>query len=261
MTRYRERVKGMSKNHVPSARSGRKGNEKKDQLDMRITIAVTAVIVLALLCAFFVPRIVRDRRDGVLGVDHSGMVKGIQDHWLVADIGEGTNRRYIHLADIEPMEGYAIKGTGYLTDPNVRSVYFEGEGPEYSAVTAKGAYDRMAEDFRGNQDILLTQVLELGDVTEGQAGTWRTAAFWVNGTIDDMYDQDGNPVEPGVDDEGNAVYPQKYEQAAYCYVESPREGVSVLLSMVLFDREENAFMEPERMLEILMEAAGRIEYR
>ena len=253
----------MSKKHVPSMSNRNQSGGGTDAREKRVRVIVTAVIALAFLCALVIPKLVQRQKNRLVGTDSQGVVKGIQDNWLVANLGEGTNRQYSHIADIEPAEGYTLKGTGYLTDPNVRTVYFVSDTgiPEYTVTAAHGRYDQMAADFRDNQEILFTEVLGLGEVETGQAGQWHTAAFWVNGTIDDMFDEDGNAIEPTYDAEGNAVYPQKFEQAAYCYVESPVAGTSVLLSVTQFNRKENAFMDPSEILAFLTRAAQYIRYQ
>lgn len=233
--------------------------------EKRALILFAAVIVVAALCLGIVPGIVERHRLHLVGTDSAGAVKGLQDNWLVANISQSgaSARRYSHVADIYPLEGYAFRGTGYLTDPNVRTVYYESPGadiPEYTVTIAKENYAAMAEAFASSQEMLFTEIFGRSEVQAGAAAGRATAAFWVNGTIDNMYDADGNPIEPEYDAEGNAVYPQKYELAAYCYVESPQDSLSTLLSVTLFNAEDNDFPEPSALIELLTRAAEKIEY-
>ena len=238
-----------------------KGN--RTAKENRAMLIFNVLLVVALVSIFVVPRMLYNSRNHIVGTDAAGRVTGLQDNWVVIDLEDRGTKKYSHLADAEPAEGYRLRGTGYLTDENVRMIYFETDGElgEYTVMATHGAYDRRAEEFRGNQEMLLTEVLNLGAVETGQSGKWRTASFCVNGTIDDMYDAEGNAITPTEDAEGNPVYPQKYEQAVYLYLESPMSDTSVLLSMTLFNREENVFPAMEEMTALLQRAAEGIRYQ
>ena len=249
-----------SKGYRPS-KSSRKPFTAKEK---RFLVIAAAVLVIALAGVIVIPNAVQSARLHLVGTDSNGVVKGIQDNWLVANLSKSSGtRQYSHVANAQPVDGYTLKGTGYLTDPNARTVYFEAPGaeiPEYTATIANGNYAEIALNFSTSQDIVLTEVIEQGDIEQSTIAGHAASAFWVNGTIDSLYDDDGNAIDPTYDDEGNAVYPQKYQLAAYCYVESPNPGLSVLLSITMFNTEENVYPDPSTLMSLLASAAERIEF-
>ncbi len=231
--------------------------------EIRALIAMAVIFVAVVATVIFVPEFVDRAQYHIVDVDADGQIEGMSDNWLVTNLNDGGAKKYSHLGNVDPVDGYALAGTGYITDANERTIYFAAEDatiPEYTATVAKGEYDAMAASVLEGQRMVLTETLDASEVRVEQIDGINVAYCWINGTIDSMYDSEGNPIEPEYDDEGNAVYPQKYVQTAYCYVDSPIPERSVLLCATMYNEEENVFVAPDAMIELLMTASRQIHY-
>lgn len=227
-------------------------------------IIYTVIIVVVVAGFIVVPDWIEDTKNHVVGVNRDGIVKGMEDNWLVIDLGSSSSHKYSHLANIDPAEGYSFKNTDYLTDENVRMMYFssdEDSSMEYIVMGAKNSYDVQAETFMNNQGAIFAEIYDASDLIREEVSGVNTAGFWANGTINIVYDSDGNPIEPEYDEEGNPVYPQKYGFAGYCYVESPVDNHSVLISMTLYNEESNDFPDAQTVMDTLYSAAAGIHFQ
>lgn len=243
--------------------SNKHANGKLTPREVRALIITIFTFVLIVAAVIFIPEIVGRMRNHIVDVGEDGLVVGMEDNWLVTNLGDGEVKKYSHLANVDPVEGYVLQGTGYLSDANERTLYFVSEHakiPEYTVTVARGTYEEMPAAVLAGQEAVLTEILASSTICTEQADDVKLAYFWVNGTIDSMYDSEGVEITPEYDADGNAQYPQKYMLAVYCYVESSIQDRSVLLSVTMYNEAENAFVEPDEIIELLKEAAQQIQY-
>lgn len=231
--------------------------------EIRALIAMVAALVLIVAMLILVPDLVDRARNHIVGVGGDGLVEAMEDNWLITNLSDTGAPKYSHLANVGAVEGYALEGTGFLSDANERTLYFRSENAEieeYTVTVAKGEYDQIAADVLDSQQAVLTEVLDTSEIGSEEINGLSISYFWVNGTIDNMYDTAGNSIEPEYDADGNAIYPQKYLLSAYCYVDSPIEERSVLLSATMYNEVDNTFVDPNNMIELLKTAVYQIQY-
>ncbi len=110
---YRKNTKKKSKGYTPQ--------------EKRIMIIGFAVIILVIIGIVVIPDWVESF--SLLDVDSDGVVQGLEDNWLICNVGTSSNKKYRKLAEVETPEGYELSSTeDGLTDSNLRYFIYEPTG-------------------------------------------------------------------------------------------------------------------------------------
>jgi len=211
-------------------------SEKKQHMYKIIAIAVVVAILLGVVYYYGI------YDDGSLKI-RKGEVVGKQDNWLIAELDDGKNSDYYHIANVDTPEGYVRTDdnlAGIATGPDHHDTFF-AFAPVDEASPIENIYvrainksvDSMTEDayatftgFAGDKGTI-SEITEI-DTQHGKAKSFTYAYGYSN------------------DELGETM---RYTQSRVTYIPTDDKDVCVLISVIYYsDTEvylENDVLEAE----------------
>lgn len=214
--------------------------------EKKIMIIGFAVIAVAILCAAFLPDWIESF--SLLKVE-DGVVQGMEDNWLISNVGTSTKPKYRKIAEVDPPEGYALtKRDSLSSDENLTYAVYEpvesgiaqqlmAQAGSQEAETLSASYSSIASLYGG--EYLYTSEVQQ-DTIDGKT----IYTILVEYTMQTNTDTE-NP-EYG------------YTQSAAAYIDSPLDGRCVLLTANNDGADESAFADRDAMLEFVRNWAATV---
>lgn len=252
--------------------------------EKKIMIIGFAVIAVAILCAAFLPDWIESF--SLLKVE-DGVVQGMEDNWLISNVGTSTKPKYRKIAEVDPPEGYALtKRDSLSSDENLTYAVYEpvesGIAQQLLAQTAKGDPESLISTLSTNMSIYGGEYLYTGESTQEtidgktlystlieytmpastgdmEADTTEAATAEPDTTGAPTAEPDTAEADTTEADTAEAGDAEKvYTQSAIVYVVSPLDGYSVVLTASNDGSDESAFADRDALLAFVKDWATTV---
>lgn len=216
-----------------------------------------------------------------------GVVQGVEDNWLICNLGTSSSPKYRKLAEINPVEGFELTDTNYITDANVPYFVYAptGDSPvqQMTIQAGNGNAQTLAEKYAGTivnfaevlyQDEVIHDTVadreiwavlveyrmenytEAETETEAEADSETETEPKTTQSPND-YTDTVEETDTVVDTETEPTY--TYTQSAIVYTDTLVDGRSVVISASVEGDSESAFVDREALLEAAKSAVASIE--
>lgn len=212
-----------------------------------------------------------------------GVVQGVEDNWLICNLGTSSSPKYRKLAEINPVEGFELTGTNYITDANVPYFVYAPTGDsaaqQMTIQAGNGDAQTLAEKYASSIGAF-AEVLYQDEVIHDTVGDREIWAVLVeyrmeNYTETETETEADSETEPKttqspndytdtvektdtvVDSEAEPTY--TYSQSAIVYTDTLVDGRSIVISASVEGDSEAAFGDREALLEAAKSAVASIE--
>lgn len=213
--------------------------------EIKIMIAGFLVILIGFLCALYLPDFIESFH--LLKVE-AETVQGVEENWLVGNVGSTSKKKYRKIGEVESIEGYALTGSDSFGDANVRYLIYEpvdsGAAEQIIVQVANGKAETLINDYTTNISKYGAELLYASDIQQE--------------TIDDKeiycllteYRMRSN------DDDDNPTY--DYTQSAIIYTPSLVNEKCVVLSAMNSGDSDAVFADRDGMLELAKRAIASV---
>ena len=199
-----------------------------------------------------------------------GVVQGVEDNWLICNLGTSSSPKYRKLAEINPVEGFELADTSYITDANTPYFILKPTGDsaaqQMTIQAGNGSAQTLAEKYASSIGAF-AEVLEIWAVlveyrmenyTETEAETDSETETEPKTTQSpNDYTDTVEETDTVVDSEAEPTY--TYSQSAIVYTDTLVDGRSVVISASVEGDSEAAFGDREALLEAAKSAVASIE--
>ena len=84
--------------------------------ELKTLIIAAVVLVLAIAAIIILPDAIEARH---LIKVKDGALQGVEDNWLVLNVGTSSHPKYRKIAEVDPAEGYSFEKTDHLSSLNL----------------------------------------------------------------------------------------------------------------------------------------------
>lgn len=226
-----------------------------------MTIGFLAIIVV-IVCVLWVPDWIESF--SLLKVK-DGVVQGVEENWLVCNMGTSSKPKYRKLAVVEPPEGFEMTETNYISDANMPYLVFgptgEAAAQSVMAQSGNGEAESLANSYASNIGVY-GEVLYQSDVVAETIDGKQTWAFVVEYRMEDYSEQiaaaeSGDSEAEAAAKEADPVY--SYTQSAILYVDSPIKEKSVVLTASNSGDSDAVFGDRDALMELVRSAVAGVE--
>lgn len=248
------------------------------------------VVVLALI--IWLPDFIRSF--GLLDVK-DGVVQGVEDNWLICDVGTSSRNEYRKLAEIGDIDGYELSLSASVSDENV--LYHDyaptGDGPAQTLrfMSVSGEASEMFDTLTERQSMFMNEVTYQSEPEELTINGRDAYVFLIEGTMQDYEaeaeaaaetdaeaadasgdaaaetapeatpeaaDASGDAESETTGDAEDDAAAVTYLQNAYLYIDSGISGHSVLVNAFNEGADESVFADHDAMIELVERAAQSV---
>ena len=240
-----------------SARAkGYRKNQKKNtgytESEKRIMTIGFLVIVVIIIGVLVLPDWIESF--SLLKV-RDGVVQGVEDNWLICNLGTSSSPKYRKLAEVNPIDGFEMTGTSYITDSNTPYLIFAPTGDSAAQTmtiqAGNGGAQTLAEKYAstiGN----FAEVLYRDELIHETVADHEIWAILLEYRMEDFTES-----ESDTETEADPTY--TYTQSAVVYTDTLVDGRSVVISAAVEGDSEAAFGDREALLEAAKSAVASIE--
>lgn len=184
-----------------------------------------------------------------------GVIQGVEDNWLICNLGTSSSPKYRKLAEINPVDGFELSETSYITDANTPYFIYTPTGDsaaqKLSIQAGNGGAETLAKQYAESIGAF-SEVSYKSDVTEETVGDRKVWTVLVEFRMEDYVEEDA-------DSETETEPTYTYTQSALVYTDTFVDGRSVVISASVEGDSESAFGDREALLEAAKSAVGSIE--
>ena len=223
--------------------------------ELKTLIIAAVVLVLAIAAIIILPDAIEARH---LIKVKDGALQGVEDNWLVLNVGTSSHPKYRKIAEVDPAEGYSFEKTDHLSSLNLSTnLTFKADDEQnavadtYVALSSANECKALAEKaFSNIQSGVITSQLNV--LTQSD----KLQTCDVNGVQGYWYTMNYSSEVPAEEEGGEAT--TKYSQNVYLYLPAGIKDTSVILSASNTCESEEEFGDVDAMLEMLKEASTHI---
>ena len=202
-----------------------------------------------------------------------GVVQGVEDNWLICNLGTSSSPKYRKLAEVNPVEGFELTGTNYITDANVSYFVYAPTGDsaaqQMTIQAGNGDAQTLAEKYASSIGAF-AEVLYQDEVIHDTVGDREIWAVLVEYRMEN-YTETETETEAETDTEAEteteaeadsateAEPTYTYSQSAIVYTDTLVDGRSIVISASVEGDSEAAFGDREALLEAAKSAVASIE--
>lgn len=228
--------------------------------EKKIMIIGFAVIAVAILCAAFLPDWIESF--SLLKVE-DGVVQGMEDNWLISNVGTSTKPKYRKIAEVDPPEGYALtKRDSLSSDENLTYAVYEpvesGIAQQLLAQTAKGDPESLISTLSTNMSVYGGEYLYTGESTQETIDGKTLYSTLIEYTMPANTASNGSDESEGTEATEASETEKIYTQSAVVYVVSPLDGYSVVLTASNDGSDESAFADRDALLAFVKDWATTV---
>lgn len=184
-----------------------------------------------------------------------GVVQGVEDNWLICNLGTSSSPKYRKLAEINPVDGFEMSETSYITDANTPYFIFEPTGDsaaqKLTVQAGNGGAEALASKYAETIGAF-SDVLYKSDVAAETVGDRKIWTILVEYRMENYSEEEAES-----DAETEPTY--SYTQSALVYTDALVSGRSIVISAAVDGDSESVFVDREALLEAAKSAVSSIE--